>query len=344
MGNRYPFVVTTSPASYATNIPTNTTITVEFNIDLDTRKLSNYVLLVDKRGVTVPCTVTYRTKILTIQPTEDLLPNQTYTVTLKGDSNLEDGVKEGIASIVGDNMQGDFTFNFSTEFEERLLPPLVLYPPNESIVAAQPTFKWENENEDARFEFQLSKSKTFSTLIYPTVEHLVVTGSSLQIDQTLEDGTYYFRIRFVGGDWTEPYQFNLTSFVEGKIVEEDPDAVQFPTPAYEDYPIELELVDSFPKELALLVPTTAQTLYFRFIGDIKPDLLDMDSFELEGVHVSGDEDESHGIVKGTTTIVEDGAGTVYVLFTPDPLEIPEPTETDETVETETIPSTEEGGV
>lgn len=319
MDKRYPTIVSTSPINYETDVVVNSALSLTFNIDLDSRYIDDYIYLVDAQGEKVKIQTTYQSKKIIVTPLASLLKNATYTLTAVGDSDTTDAKKEGVRSIIGDCMNGNYSVTFSTEIEETLDAPTILFPPNGSVIKEQPTFKWESINATDQFLFELSTSKAFSALVYPTVENQVMVSSELTLATSLEDGIYYFRVRHVNGEWSIPYQFNLSTLVAGTISEQDIPPIEENFPIYDDMPIELELIDSFPKESDLLIPTTVKNLYFRIIGDIDPTLLDIESLQLEGIHISGDEDESHGIVKGKTTIVEDTDGTSYIIFTPEPI-------------------------
>jgi hypothetical protein len=200
----------------------------------------------------------------------------------------------------------------------------MLSPVNGSIVKTIPVeFKWGTVMGALTYRLEISKTNTFSTLVFPiNDDNANSTETTMIPDIDWEDGIYYYRIcsqdSVDRGEWSPIYQINIDTLTEGNISEEDIPAVD--VPLYDDAPIELELIESFPKELDYLVPTNVQNLYFRFIGDVDTSLLDKDSFKLVGTHISGDSyEQSHGVVSGKTTFVKSDDGTSYMIFTPIPL-------------------------
>lgn len=327
MNTRFPTVVSTSPSNYQRDIPINTSIRVEFNIDLDQRYINPFVLMADSFNRPVEIRASYRSKVITITPLQPLSMGTTYHVTLVGDSDLEDGAKQGIRSIIGDCMAGNSSFTFSTEQDITLAIPELTVPINNSIVRSKPAFQWTTVENAAGYHFELSKSNLFGTFIYPQGEHSLITDTMIEPDAVLDDGLYYSRLRSVRedgrlGEWSKPYQFNLRTVEEGTIAEEDT-SIGDEFPYYDSgETIELEVVENFPEDLGNYVPTNVKSLYFRVIGDIDLGLLDSESLTLIGQHISGDfQEESHGLVKGRITVVDNGDGTAYVVFTPEPLPI-----------------------
>lgn len=327
MNTRFPTVVSTSPSNYQRDVPVSTSIRVEFSIDLDSRYIDPFVLMTDSFNRPVNVRVNYRAKVITITPLQALSMGTAYKVTLIGDTDVEDGAKQGIRSIIGDCMAGSVTLTFTTEQDETLAVPELSTPVNNSIIREKPVFKWNTVDNAAGYHLELSKSNTFGTLIHPQSEHSLIAATLLEPDVTLDDGIYYVRLRSVrddgrSGEWSRAYQFNLSTSEEGSISEEDAPAVDV-FPYYdEDVTIELEVVENFPKDLGNHVPTNVKSIYFRVIGDIDLTLLDSESLTLVGQHISGDfQEESHGVVKGRTTVVDNGDGTAYIVFTPEPLPI-----------------------
>lgn len=316
-----PTIIEVSPFNYAVDISIATSIRAAFDIDLDSRYINDYVYLLDDTGTKVEGRTAYRKKVVTFTPTVPLQKGMTYQFVLVGDSNVEDAVASGIRSIIGDCMAGAQTIRFSTEADDTLPVPIVKTPTHNSVIRSKPVFEWIAVDKAKGYDIEVAQTNTFNTKLY----EVTLLEDSVEPDVDFEDGLYYWRIRTIQPDgskglWSKNMHFNLTTEVQGKVAEEDDDYID-PTddPSFFDS-IELELIEVFPKELEMQVATNVKTLYFRLLGDIDISQIDMYSLTLVGSHISEDfEEEAHGIVKGSTTIVESKDGTVYLLFTPEPL-------------------------
>lgn len=325
---KLPTIIEVSPFNYAVDINIATSIRAAFDIDLDSRYINDYVYLLDDTGTKVEGRTAYRKKVITFTPTVPLQKGMTYQFVLVGDSNVEDNVNSGLRSIIGDCMAGSQTIRFTTEADDTLPAPIVKIPTHNSVVRSKPVFEWIPVDKANGYEVEVAQTNTFNTKLYPVDDETIILENTLDPDIAFEDGLYYWRIRTIQPDgakglWSKTMHFNLTTETEGKVSEDDEDPID-PTddPSFYDS-IELELIEVFPKELVMQVPTNVKTLYFRLLGDIDMTQIDMYSLTLTGSHISEDfEEETHGEVKGSTTILESSDGTVYLLFTPEPL-VPE---------------------
>lgn len=319
-----PTIVSLSPTKYQKSVPISTSIRADFSIDLDSRYIEDNVFMTDGKGQRVDIRTSYRAKVLTVMPLSPLSMGTTYQVTFVGDSNLDDDVKQGLRSIIGDCMGGNEVLTFTTEVDESLTVPEVLLPVQGAVLKAKPTFKWNPVNTAKGYHIEISKTNTFASLIYPK-EQQVITTNELDVDVVMEDGLYYWRIRSVRndgatGEWSKAYQFNIDTLEEGKVSEEDDDSSIDDFLEYDENDFELEIVERFPKELEALVPTNIKCMFFRIIGKFDLKLITPDSITLTGHHISGDfQEESHGTVKGDITVVQSKDGTSYIIFTPEPI-------------------------
>lgn len=324
---RKPTIQDTYPKNNQTNVKITDSIRVIFDTDLDSRYIENNVSLLDTSGeelVQVEGRVVYRKKTITFIPHKPLKKGRTYVFSLVGDKDLNDNKIEGIRSIIGEPFAGSYSILFTTELGEILPPPEIISPVHATIIRQKPVFSWIPIENAKGYEIQISKTNTFNTKVFPmNDEEFICYGNTLEPNIEFDDGIYYWRIRTVTQDgehgaWSQIYQFNLSTIIEGKVTEEDE------SPEYEedylDELIELELIESFPKHNSVQIPTNVKNIYFRVIGNLNPAKLDLDSFVIEGIHISEDEqEESHGVVKGKFTLVESDDGTTYLIFTPEPL-------------------------
>lgn len=319
-----PNITAFSPTKYQKSVPISTSVRADFSIDLDGRYIEDNVFMTDAKGTRIDIRTSYRAKVITVMPLKPLSMGTTYQVTFVGDSNLEDGIKQGLRSIIGDVMLGNEVLTFTTEVDESLTVPEVIAPSHGSVLKAKPTFKWKAVEAAKGYHLEISKTNTFATTIFPT-EHQVLTGTEILPDVEMKDGLYYWRIRSVRsddatGEWSKPYQFNINTLDEGKVSEEDDDSNVDDFLEYDEMDFELEFVEKFSDDLQTMVPTNVKCLFFRIIGKFDLKLITPDCMTLEGRHISGDyQEESHGEVKGDITVVQSKDGTSYIIFTPEPI-------------------------
>lgn len=316
---REPQVLATSPSNYEVQVPTNASLTVDFSIDLDNRYIEDHVYLTDSRGVHIDARVVYKKKRITVTPNAPLEAGKSYQLVLVGDSDLTDNVAQGIRSILGDPMPGNFTVNFTTDGEAALEAPTLLTPAYGSVNRVNPVFSWEPVEHAEHYQIRISKSNRFDVLDFPLEPAEKFFETSIEPDIEWVDGIYYWTVRGVrndgvAGEWSAIGQFSIQTFEAGTISPEDVPPVEV---LYDEPNFEIELIETFPKEGFVDVPLNTKSLYFRVIGEIDVSLIDVDSFSLRGTHISGVPEDSHGDVKGQMSLVSAGDGTTYIIFTPD---------------------------
>jgi hypothetical protein len=87
----------------------------------------------------------------------------------------------------------------------RITAPKLLSPADGQTGDAMPSFGWRAVRGAAKYEFQLSADRTFSSTIY-TIQTL---NTFATVDKSLTDGAYYWRVRSidshdVAGLWSQP--------------------------------------------------------------------------------------------------------------------------------------------
>jgi hypothetical protein len=112
-----PVINSTSPINYETDVAVNTSFRAEFNIDLDSRYIQDFVFMTNDKGERVDIRTAYRAKVITVTPLSSLQTGSTYQITFVGVSDREDGAL-GLRSIIGDGM-------IATE-HSRLQPSIML--------------------------------------------------------------------------------------------------------------------------------------------------------------------------------------------------------------------------
>lgn len=319
-----PVVLNTSPANNAIEVATNTTITVDFNIDLDSQYVTEeFVYLTDDTGVRVKGLLQYRRKKILFTPEIELEPKKVYKFYLIGDSTPMDGKPHGLRNIIGDPMLGNFVVTFTTEAKKVVPTPVLLSPADLTIVRTNPVFEWKPVDGISRYQIRISLSNTFDKLVFPEDPKHVIYDTKIEPNEKWMFGIYYWSVRAVDendrvSEWSPTYQFHLTDVTEGKIAEEDAAPIEVMYEEAFDYT--LELVQVHPSDGSLRVDPKTKSFYFRVIGEIDISSIDVNFFEMRGTHVTEDVGEvSHGVVKGVTSIAQANDGTTYIVFTPDPL-------------------------
>lgn len=321
---RYPQVLETSPKNYETDVPVNVSLSATMSTYIDQNHLDPYIYLLDAEGTHIEGRIVLKRKVIVFTPFQPLDPGKSYQFVLQGDNDLTDNKEDGIRSITGESMQGNTVVTFTTEVVESLPAPEAVNPTRDSVIKEIPTIRWTEVIEANSYQFYLSRSNRFDTLVYPDDTNQKIYETFIDPNIEWTDGIYYWKVRSINetgvhGEWSTIYQFHLDRSEEGTISEDDTLPIEM---FYENANIELEVVESFPNEESVQIPINLKSIYFRVIGDIDINLLDKNSFRVTGEHLTQDEYEpSHGEVSGQISIVSHDDGTNYIIFTPDVLSV-----------------------
>jgi len=106
-----PSVVSTTPASGATEVPFNTNVTVVFSEIIDCATVTSAVFAIQNVSSTLSCTAGSTT--ISLSPDSDLAPSSSYTVTLFSD----------VSDLAGNTMAGDNIWIFQTGDAPDVTPP-----------------------------------------------------------------------------------------------------------------------------------------------------------------------------------------------------------------------------
>jgi len=116
-----PAVVSTSPASNATNVPPSASVSVTFSEEIDPASLNVYSFTVTGGGYSVPGNVTYSNKTATFVPSTALSKNTLYTVTLT----------TAVRDLAGNHLADNYSWSFTTDpglFENYVAFPTGSWP------------------------------------------------------------------------------------------------------------------------------------------------------------------------------------------------------------------------
>ena len=103
-----PTVISMSPASGASGVSTEASVSAVFSQDLNPATVTSTTFrLLDSSSNPVPASVSYNTVTATLTPTSPMTPSSSYTVILTGGSN-------GIKNTAGTPMSSDVSWSFTT--------------------------------------------------------------------------------------------------------------------------------------------------------------------------------------------------------------------------------------
>lgn len=195
------------PKHMSEYVPLDTGIRIQLVLDADAASVSNQTIvllnLLTKNKTEIDCS--YQQKIITIKPIEVLDQKTHYQVILLGGS-------DGIQFITGERLEKSYTFEFYTEENIALKPPIITSPANLSEINEKTiTIAWQNAEGANHYELELSQSNTFDKLIWP-IKPVKLYNNNVMPDISFKKGNYYVRMRSVASDgqksaFTDAVQF-----------------------------------------------------------------------------------------------------------------------------------------
>ncbi len=225
------------PDRYATGILTNQIIGVSFLRDIDQTTLGPATISLQVVGTVapVPFTYTYANRQLQIIPTGGLLPNTTYSVTLVGDTNpTVDAFSNnitGIRDITGNGFVGLASWQFRTTNIGVPATPTLMYPVEQTAVAAQPTFSFSAVTGATYYDIQVSIDNTFGNIYWPlptdTYNQTLTTVTPARPFAYNQE--YWWRVRAttvysgsaVPGGWSDASSFYYGNPTYGTVTPDD---------------------------------------------------------------------------------------------------------------------------
>lgn len=110
-----PTITTTDPASTATGVALNKTLTIGFSKKMNIATITSTSLYLKQGSTLVPGTVTYAGTTATFKPTSNLSANTVYTCILT----------TSITDVVGNALAGNYTWSFTTGNASDVIPPTI---------------------------------------------------------------------------------------------------------------------------------------------------------------------------------------------------------------------------
>lgn len=290
-------VMKTHPLHLSENVPLDVVIEVLFVADLNRQLLKqDHVILFhvsEKRNI--PIHFKYQNRVLKIKPLEKLDPLTHYQVKLVGG-------EKGIQDIVGRTLDESYMFEFYTRDSEKVKAPIMTSPTNYSEVSSDVVFEWTESANAEKYELQVSKSKTFQTIVWPNTKTYIY-DTKVDIDYSFAAGSYYARVRAISKDgeasaFSEVVQFHVPQAktpsddqeqTEEDFIFEDRTTI---VPKYEisglqnmllSHQKSLKVVKSTPKSDSLnLAVDRLSSIILEFNDDIDPTTVTTDSCYLIG--------------------------------------------------------------
>lgn len=308
-------VLSVIPSGYKTNVNVNTQILIEFNIDLDkTTIVESFALLEDIERCYTPGDeidftkfnfikggVHYHKKVITFTPSEQLKKNSRYILYVKPNA---------VRDIFGKSLIQKYVSIFDTESTSHDVNCDISFPVTNSIIDSLDKVEC-TEIPEANYLIQISKTSTFETKVYESIE----SSNVIEKDFGLGDGLYYIRAKSLNGDFGEAVSFSVMSYRNTTPTDDDIDEMYIYRPVEDE---EVKLLEQFP--LGVNVNTKTNVLYMKFQGIVPIEEIDFYESSLIGI-LSDDDDADtlveHGEVEGSFIVVHDEEELqTYVFYIP----------------------------
>lgn len=207
-------VINTIHPSNNETVNIDTIIQIHFNTELNTKTITNNVLVFkdttyiynEPEGITfskddlVKCSPSYDNKTLYLKPKVKLTPGTKYVIYIK---ELKD---------VEGNVLKNCLYKFFTSSLE-LKQVEILKPKENNISIAIPDIVFKPIDNDLSYMLQISKTKEFNSLEIEKIINIENTEEdvTISLDNKLDDGIYYYRIKAFSNDFSEIRQFYIKS-------------------------------------------------------------------------------------------------------------------------------------
>lgn len=269
-------VTSSYPFPFSKNVDVDTSITLQLNVSPDSQTIMDAVAVIDggdipddklgelsielfKKQPRVESTFTFNhdKREIVISPREYLEIDKKYII-----------IVEGLKDIYGNEQVDNYILVFYTSSLDTVKPIELLYPPNNTILKSLNEFQWIKRDTNG-YVFEISKDSSFSVVEFnqniidrelKTLDNVVNYNPAI----TLEDGTYFWRVKAVDGNWSETNTFRVQRKEKSPISLEDyerTDASEEDLPLLDDI---IEVVnDNFSDAY---VELNSQVVHIEFSG------------------------------------------------------------------------------
>lgn len=293
-----------NPMNKSTNVSIDTDIRVKFNSNISKSTVVGNVILFkvnEDNEERVSCNIIVKDNSVVLIPKEKLLNASNYKVLIP---------KNGVSDILGRRCLIDFSYTFTTASEKSAIKPKLIEPTDSKIYHCNPNVKFISESETNLI--QISTNKSFTSIVY---EKLLNTESnfeqSFEIENALEEGIYYIRIKNEYNIFSDYNQFYI-SLVNGKVSDED----------YSEEVSESELFEPLnlikASQDGKIVTNNLNCIDFIFEGKIDTSLLDISNNYLLGESVKDEFDEDFNpqgyLSYNLVSVYDDLEDKTYIMY------------------------------
>lgn len=313
--NQAPYIVATSPKDNAEEVSADLRqFSVTFNTDLDRNQIENNVSMQSKDGIRLPVRIAYDKKVITFTLVDghSLKAGTIYSISVKGDEDLGDGLTTGVRTVFGKPMEKSFAIYFQTKGAKAPEAPKGVMPVHLNAIKGRPTFEWSDTGA-MRYEVEVAKDNLFDRIHW--ANQYATSPATPSLATEFPDGRYNWRVRGIGegeiaGDWSPTYVFAVDSLDLGPVAPGDtlPPEIEYDELDADEY---VEFLDTFPVHQASNVKTTLKTLSFRVLGEVTEADID---FSLTGESVFGEEADHGEVACEIKAVPGNGFTTVYVTL------------------------------
>lgn len=220
-----------SPLNGSTGVSIDTPVSVSFTKDLNKGTiLKNFFVVKDidnaindvtdiqnKNIEMVTGSIKYSNKTISFTPNEYLSPNANYVVV----------VRKQITSITNEILFRNHIFKFKTKDindksdkpEENFTePPVITYPKDLSIVNNFQAIEFKTKSKMPLI-LEVSDSSSFNTIVFKC--DMKSEEYQCVVDRTLNDGSYYIRLKSLDSKWSDVCQIYLQNVKSYPVNESD---------------------------------------------------------------------------------------------------------------------------
>lgn len=312
-------VVSITPSSGANDVSIYTGIELTFNGEIDkSTVLNHFTVLKDIRNSYVDKSSLNSKDFAVIN---GAISCSNFTITFTPDELLEKETrylvcckKGGLHDIYGNALDRDYIFTFSTYSKLKTEKPVITSPVDNTITRGLNEISWQHETKDG-YIIQLSSDKNFDYIIFEKTSDDTI--NDIILSQTLEDNSYYIRVKTLSSEWSDSIQVYLQNQENLPMnVEDLVDSDIFNIFNEQDYDIQ-----KTTPPLSSSVKLTANYIVLEFNGNILNEIQDLSLTRIkdfmakvgDGGEFYGDSDVYELVTEDYCTYYEEAKDTTYVI-------------------------------
>jgi hypothetical protein len=312
-------VIGITPNSGANDVSIYTNIELSFNGEIDkSTVLNNFTVLKDIHNSYVDKTSLNSKDFAVIN---GAINCSNFNITFTPDEVLEKETRYlvcckrgGLHDIYGNALDRDYIFTFSTYSKLRTEKPVIINPTNNSIVRGLTEIKWQHKKNDG-YILQISNEKDFNYIIFEKTSDDTI--DNITIDKTLDDNTYYIRIRTLSSEWSDAVQIYLQNHENLPMNSED----LIDNDIFEIFNEQNYDIQKITPSIASSIKLTVSYMVLEFNGNIVEQIQDMSITRIkdfmakvgDGGEFNGDADVYELVTEDYCTYYDSTKDTTYVI-------------------------------